>query len=455
MAHIPHTIDPASLEASLVLDNDALCSEPPCGNVLSNGRLTSVVVSTGATRLSFDGLAVSRWNRFDATGSGSVRIYVRDLDSGDVWQIAAGADRRVVMQPGGVSFERKLDDDLTARMDVFVAQDADLEVRRVTLRNTGRTRRRIDVTSCIEAALVPFGRTEESSVALASSFDRNREAIVIWSTAEATGERPPHLVHTSRGSGTFIGFETGRSGFFGGHAEEGVPAGLKQGRRLTGIAGEGQDAVAVIQRSLDVSPGIEASIVFYTGAARSEPDALALLRHVEAFAVDDELRAATATELRRQLLGKIEPRQARYFRNLATALFIEDVRLRAPEELVARAKAPTSRLSELGIDPVIPLVVVRVSGEDEIPVVRSMLKAHRYWGDMGLSANLFILNDVSDTDDAEALQAAIERETDAYETANSLRGNVYSEYADDMLVEDQLLLQKHASILIRGELPAL
>jgi cyclic beta-1,2-glucan synthetase len=455
MAYTTHPIDPEMLEASLVLDNDALCSAPPCGNVLSNGRLTSVVVSTGATRMSFDGIAVSRWNRFDATGSGSVRMYVRDLDSGEVWQIAAGADRRVVMQPGGVRFERRLNDELTARMDVFVAEDTDLEVRRITLRNDGKSRRRIDITSCIQAALVPIGTPADDSIPLSASFDQNREAIVIRALVGEASEHPPHLVHTSRGSGTFTGFETSHVEFFGSNGEEGTPVGLEPGRRLTGTAGESKGAVAVIQRTLDVSPGIEASVVVYTGTARSEADALALLRQVESFSVDDELRASAAVELQRQLLGKIEPQQARYFRNLGTALFIDDVRLRAPEDLAARASAPESRLEELGIDPSIPLAVVRVSGEDEIPVVRSMLKAHRYWRTLGLSANLFILNDVSDTGDAETLQALIERATDANETPVHVRGGVFTEYADDMLVEDQLLLQKHASILIRGELPAL
>jgi cellobiose phosphorylase len=461
MAHFTGSTDPSVLEGTLTLDGARLRSSVPTGNVLSNGRMTSLVLSTGATRLTLDDLAINRWRLDAAHGSGTIRIYVRDLEQAQTWGLTDGSSQgaSVVLEPGVVCFEQRLGDSVTARMDVFVAADIDAEVRRVTLRNDGEAARRLDVTSYVEVVLGPqaadTGHPAFSKLFVQTRFDPEAEAIHAWRRLRSPDERPARFVHCCRGAGHAAGFETSRFAFLGRGRTLDDPQALDPDARLEGLTGSVLDPVASLRRKVDLQPGEEVSLTFFTGASREDAAIDAMLQSLESFDVDDEMRAAVASELRRQLLEKLEPLQARYYRRLYAAMISGDRRLRAPAELIARLDSPVSRLGDLKIDPTLPLVLIRVSGEEDLPIVRSMLRAHRYWRSSGLLVNMYVLNDVSDTDSAEALQARIEQAMDIFDAPIGGRGGVFSDYADDVLASDQILLQSHASILIRDTLPSL
>ena len=60
----------------------------PHAQVLSNGRLISVVTNAGGGSLLRDDIAVTRTRRDATTDPGSLGIYLRDVWSGDVWSAA-------------------------------------------------------------------------------------------------------------------------------------------------------------------------------------------------------------------------------------------------------------------------------------------------------------------------------------------------------------------------------
>jgi cellobiose phosphorylase len=437
-----------------------LSSDVPQGNILSNGRLTSVVYATGASRLTFDGMSVNRWRRSSVTGPGTSILFVRDVESGEVWRASGSDDSngRVVLSPGVVRFEVRRQE-IESALDVFVAQDINAEVRHLTLRNGSDRRRSLDVTSYLEVALGPYAADAAhpafAKLFVQTAFDTESQVIRAWRRLRSPDEREAHLVHTCRGDGNPSGFETSRFEFVGRGRSIDQPHAVEAGVALNGTTGSVLDPVAALRRSIVLHPGEEASITFFTGVARSEDDQKRVLAGIDVFEPQDEYRAAAARELERELLSHIEPRRARYYRQLATSLFTDDPRLRAPAELVARLDAPISKLGDFGVDAELPLVVARVAGPEDMKLVRSLLKAHRYWRSLGLSVNLFFLNDITETEAAEQLQIAIEEATTSFQAPVHVKGGVFSEYADDMLAEEQVLLQSHASILIREAFPPL
>src|SRR6202012_451033 len=62
-------------------------------------------------------------------------------------------------------------------------------------------------------------------------------------------------------------------------------------------------------------------------------------------------------------------------------------------EILARGGRPAELLWGAGISGDLPVALVRISEEDEIPFVLQMLRAHEYWQQKRLGADLVILNE--------------------------------------------------------------
>ncbi|MBW8837366.1 MAG: glycosyl transferase, partial [Burkholderia sp.] len=140
------------------LTASAVAGAAPVTHLLSNGRYAVMLTATGAGYSRWRDLAVTRW-REDATRDdwGSF-IFLRDTQSGHVWSAGAkpadsAADyEEVVFGEDHAEFIRR-DGSLTTTMDVLVSGEADGEVRRVSLANSGRRAREIELTSYAEIVL--------------------------------------------------------------------------------------------------------------------------------------------------------------------------------------------------------------------------------------------------------------------------------------------------------------
>src|SRR5262249_31095524 len=123
----------------------------PHARVLSNGTYWTVITGAGTGFSQCAGIAVTRWSGDRMIDRDGVLVYLRDLDSGDMWSIGAapmGPAAGTIFArtaPGSVTLGRR-HGGIEATCEVLVAADQDAEVRRISLRNRVATARRIEVT---------------------------------------------------------------------------------------------------------------------------------------------------------------------------------------------------------------------------------------------------------------------------------------------------------------------
>ncbi|MBX9885206.1 MAG: glycosyl transferase, partial [Novosphingobium sp.] len=139
---------------------DAPQSATPTGHLLSNGRYGVMLTPTGAGYSRWHDLAITRWRddpSVDALGS---FVYLRDVQAGESWSSGAQPSGAGTGQHTAVFSEHQATltcraRTLTTTTEIVVSAEDDAEARRVTLTNTGRRAREIDLTSYIELALAP------------------------------------------------------------------------------------------------------------------------------------------------------------------------------------------------------------------------------------------------------------------------------------------------------------
>jgi len=132
----------------------------PRVNLLSNGRYSVMVTGAGSGYSHYRDLAVTRWREDVSCDDWGSYVFLRDVDSGEVW--SAG------LQPSGVEPDRyevvfsedrveisRRDGTIDTHLEILVSPEDDAEVRRVSLSNSGSRAREIEVTSYAEIALAP------------------------------------------------------------------------------------------------------------------------------------------------------------------------------------------------------------------------------------------------------------------------------------------------------------
>ena len=230
-------------------------------------------------------LAITRW-REDATRDdwGSY-VFLRDVDSGDVWSAGyqpSGVepdDYDVTFTEDRAEFTRR-DGTITTILEVVVSPEDDAEVRRVSVSNSGTRVREIDVTSYAELVLAPPAAdvTHPAFSKLFVETEYLAEVGAILATRRRRSPSEPEIwaAHLAVVEGDAVGkpeIETDRARFLGRGRDVRTPIAVMDGRPLSNTVGTVLDPVFALRRRVRIAPGATVRIAFWTVVASSRASA--------------------------------------------------------------------------------------------------------------------------------------------------------------------------------------
>ena len=393
-------------------------TEPPTAHLLSNGNYGVMLTPTGEGFSHWRDMAITRWRAEAAQAALGSFVYMRDTTSGEVWSSAVqptrnGADRhRAVFCEHHAGFTHQTAR-LTTTTEVVVSAEDDAEARRVTLTNSSRRAREIDVTSYAELVLAQLS-SDQAHPAFSKMFvvtDYLPELGVIIATRRRRSPHDPevwaaHIAVVEGEESAPIQIETDRAKFIGRGGAIVTAEMIDQ--PLSGTTGTVLDPIFSIRRRVIVPAGGTTRVTFWTMVADT-PDALLDLvdRHRDSSAFS---RAATLawTQAQVQLrhLG-VTHADAADFQTLGGMVIRNDTRLRAtPAQIVAGA-APQSALWALGISGDLPIVLFQIDDVEDIAALQQVISAHEYWKMRQNAVDLVVLNDRTSSY-VQDLQIAIE-----------------------------------------------
>ena len=377
---------------------------PDC-QLLANGHLSVLLTATGSGYTRWNGLAVTRWHGDPTLDSLGSFIYLRDTQSGVIW--SAG------LQPVGgaaqsleASFTEdraqlsRLDGTLRTVLDVIVSPEDDATCRRVSIANSGKKQRTIDVTSYEELVL---GSPESdaahpafSKLFVETSYDESIDAVFAKRRQRSPSDRDicaaAFLTVDAAQAGKFE-YDTDRAKFIGRGRTLTAPISIINGRPLGGTSGAVLDPVFAIRQHVEIPPGATVRLSFWTAVAANRE---ALLPMIEKYK-DSGAFARSATRAWTQALVElrhlgIDADEAMDFQTLAGALLYSSPALRAAEHVLQNGALGFPSLWSAGISGDLPIVLVRIDEVEDIGLVRQLLHAFEYWRNKGVEADLVILN---------------------------------------------------------------
>jgi len=436
----------------------------PHAQFLSNGSYTTVVTNAGGGAAFCRGRVVTRHREDPTRDPGSQFLYLRDVRSGAVWSAThhpvggEAEDYLVTFLPEKATFSRR-DDGIATLLDVAVSTEDDVEVRRLAVTNQSDRPREIEITSYAEIALAPaaddLAHPGFGKLFMETEYLQERTALLCGRRPRSPEEGSLWAVHVLSLEGRTQGpveWETDRARFLGRGRGPDDPQAL-DGRSLSGTTGVVLDPVVSLRQRIRLAPGGFVRLSFATGMALSRDTALALAQkyHEPSSAARTFALALAHAQSALRHLG-ITSEVALLYERLASRLLYADRSLRANPEILARSDLGQEGLWPHGISGDLPILLLRVVEEDDLPLVREVLQAQEYWRLKGLRADVVILNEhpVSYLDEMHGQLTAL-LDNGPWRAWNHEPGGAYLLRGDRMGEGERLLLAAVARVVLSGD----
>ncbi|WP_448132106.1 GH36-type glycosyl hydrolase domain-containing protein [Stutzerimonas chloritidismutans] len=440
-------------------------SGAPVTHLLSNGRYAVMLTAAGAGYSRWRDLAITRWREDVSRDDYGSFVFLRDTEDGRVWPAGGqplGSDalsHEVIFGEDHAEFIRH-DLDLTTTMDVLVSGEDDSEVRRVSLANSGREARDIELTSYSEVVLTTPA-TDNAHQAFAKLFVVTEYlpefgALTATRRLRSEGEQPIWAAHFAVVEGEILSdpqYETDRARFIGQRPSVAAAAVVAEGQPLSNSVGTVLDPIFSLKYRIRVAPGKVARVAFWTLVADSRDELLSLIEKHHDRSAYDRAKTLAWTQAQVQLRHlDIKPAEAADFQRLAAPILYADPQFRAPSAAIIQGAGAQSGLWPHAISGDLPIVLLRIDDIQDIAQVRQLLRAHEYWRMKRLAVDLVILNEHASSY-LQDLQIAIETAVRSSQSrprfgAELAQGSVYMLRADLLSSEARALLRSVARVAL-------
>jgi len=437
--------------------------------LLSNGRYHVMLTHAGGGYSRWKDLALTRWHEDGTADAWGTFCYLRDLDTGAFWSATHQPTRwrpdqdETIFTEGRAEFRRR-DQDIEAYTEVVVSPEDDIELRRLRLTNLGRARRTIEVTSYTEPVLATAAADDQhpafSKLFLQTEIVADPPALLCTRRPRSAEEASPCMFHLLSVHGAAAGaasHESDRARFIGRGRSLQAPAALRDPQPLSGSSGAVLDPVLATRRVVTLEPGQSAVIDLIWGAADSRSACLALIhKYIDRRLADRVFELAwTHSQVSLRQLNVSEA-EAQLYARLANSVVHADATLRAPAGVLLRNRRAQSGLWGYAISGDLPIVLLQVSEAANIALVRQLVQAHAWWRLKGLQVDLVIWNEERDVYRQhlqEQILGLIAGSIESHEVDRP--GGIFVRQAEQIAVEDRVLLQSVARVILGDRLGSL
>ncbi|MEO7068809.1 MAG: glycosyl transferase family 36 [Rhodanobacter sp.] len=389
--------------------------------LLSNGHYRVMLSSSGSGFSRCDDVVLTRWREDPTSEPWGTYFLLRDEKNGAVWSASQQpyathiADDKVMLSAAGACFTRR-HNSIHSVLEVAVASNANIELRRLTLSNHGDRKRDLSVTSYAELVAGPLGddnahpafskmfvQTEwdaAQQMLLATRRRRDHDTTPVWvaQTLQQQGEATPAAPE----------YETDRLHFLGRDRDLRQAAAMQAGAKLTNAVGCVLDPVFSMRRYLTLGPRESVTLLLWTQLADSRDGALALTTQVKDAHAAEQLFADAAAHAQAQCQQlSIDEAQAQRFAYWLSALLSNDPAQRAAADVLTRGHGGAPTLWAAGISGDRPIALLRLQSADDLAQLQDLLLAQTYWRQQHFAVDVVLLN-VARGSAGDTLQTSIE-----------------------------------------------
>ncbi len=433
--------------------------------LLSNGRYHVMISNSGGGYSRFKNLAITRWQEDSTRDSWGTFCYIRDLESNSFFSTTHHPSLKeanlyeAIFTQGRAEFKCS-DLELDSHSEIVVSQEDDVEIRRVHITNRSRRHRSVELTTYAEVVLAPslsdalhpafsnlFIETEiikAKNGILCTRRPRSEKENNIWMI---------HLVKVDTNNIQKISYETDRLKFIGRTKNLKCPQALSTDSYLSGTQGPVLDPIVSIQYRIKITPGESVCFDLVYGIGETKKIAEDLMEKYQDTAFIDRAFELAWTQ-NQVVLRQINAKEtdAQIYDKLASSILFAQSSLRADPSVLIKNTKGQSGLWGYSISGDFPIVLVRITNQENISLVQNMVKAHAYWKLKGLRVDLIIWNEELSGYRQELQNQILALISDGIgKEVYDRPGGIFVKAFDQIASEDRILMQTVARIEITDQ----
>ncbi|MEI7849708.1 MAG: glucoamylase family protein, partial [Chloroflexota bacterium] len=372
---------------------------------LSNGNYSLLISASGSGYSRWGNIDLTRWRSDSTLDNWGTWLYIRDDENGQLWSATSQPtaiqpeSQKVTYYPHKVEFERR-DGDISINLNLTIAADEDVEVRRLTLTNHGDTPRILSMTSYAEVILTLQENDRRhpafNRMFIESEYIKSGQILLFHRRPRSSNEKAIYLAHFvtfNDENSRITGYETDRASFLGQGNTPFAPISLLKSHNLSGSTGATLDPIFALQTQINLQPYESIQLAYVTLAASSRKEALQLALQYKQWRKLENAFVKSAFEAENEMAQyKLTSRQIELFQKLLSAVLYPASALRADPVSLSANILGQSGLWPFSISGDCPILLARITTESGFQLLTELFRAHTYWRRHGLMIDLVILN---------------------------------------------------------------
>ncbi|AWZ47783.1 cyclic beta 1-2 glucan synthetase [Clostridiaceae bacterium 14S0207] len=373
--------------------------------LLSNGKLSLMISNSGSGYAKLRDIFLYRWREDVTEDNTGLFIYIKDINSKDYWSatyaptMEEGEDYEITFAIDKAKFH-KVYKEIVCDTSITLSSQDDVEVRKIILTNLSEEKRELEVISYGEVVLSDFNadlvHPAFSNLFVTTEFVEDPLTLIAKRRTRVPGKQENYLFHTvvdNIDGKSNIEYETARINFIGRGRNKSNPISLEK-EQFTNSTGVVLDPIISFKEKVTLEKGEKVVLAFITGIATSKENALKCSAKYRDMCNINKTFDVSFSQAQMELryLGIKSP-QANLFSEMASRIIYISPLMKQREESIKNIRKGQSALWSYGISGDLPIVVIKISKEEDIDKVRQILIAHEYWRMKGLKVDLVIINE--------------------------------------------------------------
>ena len=440
----------------------------PQVNLLSNGSYNVFISNMGGGYSSWGDVNLTRWQPDGVLDPWGTWIYIQELGNPSqlkrrFWSAGhqpvpgSARDMQVTFSAHMVIF-RRTENHITSTMEVTVAPDDPVEIRRVHLNNDTDRMRSLRLTSYGEVVL--SSQVDDTrhpafnKLFIQSEFVPALNLQIFMRRPRSKNEPEIFMGHmlVDEGSQVAAQHEADRYRFIGRRHSMRNPAALTSDQYLTGTSGATLDPIFALGREIDLAAHESVHLAFLTFAGESREAIIALANRYRSWTLIE--RSFHQANIAAQAwLGKQEITTSAFkgALKILSALSYSFKVVRTLPETIAANRLGQPGLWRFGISGDYPILLVELDDPAQIDLVREALLVHKFLRRRRYMVDVVILNRQPTNYGAE-MSRMLYRLVSRMNGEEWLhqRGGIYILYGDQMRPDENTLLLTAARVLLVG-----
>ena len=374
------------------------------GNVISNANYTVALNQKGIGFSRFKNYYINRYKKTDDYPQG-IFFYIKNIKSGKIWgtnynTIYAKPDKYVVNFMPDQDEIQRIDANIKTKMQVTVASNEALEIRRLELENLGNEDEIIEVTSFFEPILSSkekdYAHPAFNNLFLGFEYDKQKETLVVKRRKRSKGEEEIYLATKLSADAETIGdieYEIDKEKFIG-RGNIVIPKMVKESIPLSKKIGLVTEPIVAIKRTIKINPKEKIYVDLIISVDNDKETAIKNLeKHSGTFNIKRTFELSKArVEAENRYLG-VKAKEIELYQKMLSYIIFDNPIKRVNLEKSDKQKYKQSDLWKYGISGDLPIILVKIKDVNDIYVIKQILKAYEFFRSKNEDIELVILNE--------------------------------------------------------------